>query len=314
MPMPPTTGSYPLLFEKSSGVNENIVSVSLFHDESNDPFHAHGCLVVPTNSTAPLLRELARARVQWSCDTKLHFTELTGQKIVKEDNCASHWTTIGVEALRRRAAKPPFTSPLFCKLGVILFDKKCTVELRKFSGPSRERKLRWNETLLRILLTSIVSYCYEKDQTVRIEGVFTDGNPYHREISEFRILERLKERLGPVVEIAPKAAIHHVLSDHRDDRCDNKDAAQLLQLTDLLLGGVVSYASQIHAAGSKKFRVRQAVSDMLQKEERGAGFKNSGHYRSFSTFKAKIEKGQFEFNSIPIQALKPTADQIKLEL
>ncbi len=53
--MRPSPGKHLILFDSSSEINSEIVSVSLFHDE-DDSFHAHGCLVVPTASRGTLLR------------------------------------------------------------------------------------------------------------------------------------------------------------------------------------------------------------------------------------------------------------------
>jgi hypothetical protein len=302
------------LFPVSSGVDGNSVSVSLYHDESKEPFHAHGCLVLPTQSKMTLLRALKDARSRWGFDTKLHFNEFSGRQWGPPERCANHWIKLGVEALRHKHVSQPFSNPLFCKLGVILFDKKSHVELDRFGGDKKERRVRWTETLVRILVTGVIRFCYDLGQTVTIENVITDGEPYHRLLSENRILEKLKERLGPLIRIAPSAAIRHVFSDHQDARCSSQDDAHLLQLVDLLLGSVVSHAADTHAVGSKKEQLRHAVSDMLVKELRGSRFTSSGHYRSYSIFQARIENEQWMFAPIPVSSLKSTVQQLVLDI
>ena len=298
-PVHPTSGNDP-------------ISVTLYHDSSDEPFHAHGCLVIPTRSRTLLLNELKDSRRRWSRETKLHFNEFSGARWSPAERCANHWLKLGVEALRHKGMTSPFSGPLSCKLGVILFDKRSHVELNRFGGDRKERRVRWTETLVRILLTGVIRFCYESERTVCIEGIVTDGAPYHRSLSECRILERLKERLGPLVTIAPGASIRHVFSDHRDNKCSSEDDAQLLQLVDLLLGSVVSHAANIHPIGSKKERLRHAVSDMLTKESRGSGFAASGHYRAYSIFQARIENGEWIFNPIPVASLQTTAQQLRL--
>ncbi|MBZ5538897.1 MAG: hypothetical protein LAN61_00100 [Acidobacteriia bacterium] len=302
----------PSLFPVPSRVDGSSLSVSLYHDSSNEPFHAHGCLVVPTQSRTALLTALKDARSRWNCETKLHFNEFSGQKWGPPERCANHWIKLGVEALRHKGATQPFSSPLLCKLGVILFDKKSHVELERFSGDVRERRVRWSETLIRILLTGVIRFCYDTEQSLTIEGIVTDSEPYHRLLSEYRILERLKERLGPLITIAPGAHIRHILSDHRDSRCASQDDAHLLQLVDLLLGSVVSHSADLHRTGSKKEQLRHAVSDMLAKQLRGSGFAASGHYRSYSIFQARIEDEEWTFASVPVASLKTTARQLLL--
>ncbi len=184
--------------------------------------------------------------------------------------------------------------------------------MERFSGDRKERRVRWSETLIRILLTGVIRYCYSGGETVTIEDVVTDGEPYHRLLSEHRILERLKERLGPSINIAPDAGIRHVLSDHRDQRCLSQDDAHLPELVDLLLGSVVGHAADTHRKGSKKEQLRHAVSDMLAKQLRGPGFAASGHYRSYSIFQAKIQNDEWKFTPVPVASLKDTAKQLFL--
>jgi len=54
--MRPGPRKHPILYASSSEINNKIVSVSLFRDDGNDSFHAHGCVVVPTESRGTLLR------------------------------------------------------------------------------------------------------------------------------------------------------------------------------------------------------------------------------------------------------------------
>ena len=302
----------PELFAVQSVSANDPVTVTLYHDSSDEPFHAHGCLVIPTQSRAALLRELQSARRRWNCETKLHFNEFSGTRWGPAERCANHWMKLGVEALRHKGATQPFSSPLSCKLGVILFDKKSHVEWNRFGGDKKERRLRWSETLIRILLTGVIRFCYDDSRTVSIQDIVTDGEPYHRFLSQYRVLEKLKERLGPLVTVDPQARIRHIHSDHRDERCGSDDDAQLLQLTDLLLGGIVGHAANIHPIGSKKEMLRHAVSDMLEKESRGSKFAASGHYRAYSIFKAQIAEREWIFSPIPVPLLRSAAEQIRL--
>jgi hypothetical protein len=302
----------PALFPVQPVSANDRISVTLYHDSSDEPFHAHGCLVIPTQSRVALLRELESARRRWMCDTKLHFNEFSGTRWGPAERCANHWMKLGVEALRHKGVTQTFAGPLLCKLGVILFDKKSHVELNRFGGDKKERRVRWSETLIRILLTGVIRFCYDGARIVSIEDIVTDGMPYHRYLSKCRILEKLKERLGPLVTIAPGARIRHVLSDHRDARCSSKEDAQLLQLTDLLLGSVASHTADVHPIGSKKEQLRHAVSDMLAKELRGSRFTSSGHHRAYSIFQAQIEKDEWIFKSIPVALLRTTAQQLRL--
>lgn len=54
--------------------------------------------------------------------------------------------------------------------------------------------MRFNETILRMLLKGAVHYLYDEDNKVKILKIITDGKPYHRKLSEDRIVWRLIEQ------------------------------------------------------------------------------------------------------------------------
>src|SRR5258708_32780275 len=116
-----------------------------------------------------LLQALKDARSRWGCDTKLHFNEFSGRQWGPPERCANHWIRLGVEALRHKHVSQPFSSPLFCKLGAILFDKKSHVELDRFGGDKKERRVRWTEPLVRILVPGVIGFCYDSGPPSTIE-------------------------------------------------------------------------------------------------------------------------------------------------
>jgi len=160
-------------------------------------------------------------------------------------------------------------------------------------------------------LKGTVHYLYNTNHRVRILKIFTDGQPYHRKLDEFRILERLMDNIREYVEIFPDAELIHLSSSHREHDRDSEEYmhANLLQLADMLLGcsicsclkdTEVSDANpRIHdIIKDKKGILAYPVKEMLDKRKRGKGFRNSSHYRAFTISKAYPKDTGWEFESV----------------
>lgn len=293
--------------------------VIIYHDSAgNKDFLCHGFLIVPTWTQNTLLELLQWARSIYGYNSKLHFNELSGRRWGPRDKCAEAWTRLGIEALKRKNISPLFRHPLNCRLGIIFFNQRADVRLALYGGQSKEKYVRWTETVINIALKGALHLCYSNQEPVIVEGFYTDGTPYHRNLSVSRILGRLGYETRSYVQISESATIVPIISDHRKSTCTSPEDAQLLQLTDLLLGAALSCISGSHVEGSKKERLSRPVRYTLNKVKRGQAFQYSGHFRSFSVSYATIKDGKWEFEDAigllkpPPQRQQPHFEQLSL--
>lgn len=288
----------------------------IYHDESKGVFKnvwAHGLLFIPQSGSAELLSRLWEARRRHGCEhKKLRFADISGGKICATDGSIAiqEWIQYGVEALRNKGSRV-FRPPLNCKLGVVFFN--ASLDLDMYGGQTRDEKmLRYFETVLRMLLKGCAHYLYGPDNKLRIKGIVTDGEPWRRGLDETRILERLALEAREYVDIHRTAYIEGITSDHTADDCTDRNKAQFLQLTDLMLGSVIHACFRDLRRGSKKEIIIRPVREMLQKQQRGRNFQRSGHYRAFTISFAHIERGQWNFQRVDARQIVYENNQLKL--
>jgi len=288
----------------------------IYHDESKEVFGknvwAHALFFVPESASARLLAQLWAARKRhWCEDKKLHFADISGDKISEEDGSIviKEWLQYGIEALRSKgsACKPA----LSCKLGVIFFQTSLDLDLYG-GGTEDEKMLRYFETVLRMLLKGCAHGLYDPNNRLKIKGIVTDGEPWHRELDKMRILDRLISEAREYVHIDGDAYIEGIVSDHSSPNCTDSNKAQFLQLTDLLLGSVIHCCFRGKKYRSKKEIIIRPVREMLEKRKWGAGFLRSGHYRSFSLSFAHIDKDQWKFEQVDTKEIIYEDNQLKL--
>jgi len=288
----------------------------IYHDESKEVFGknvwAHALFFVPESASGELLSQLWARRKTHGCeDKKLHFANISGDKISEEDGSIviKEWLQYGIEALRSKGSvcKPA----LSCKLGVIFFQTSLDLDLYG-GGTEDEKMLRYFEIVLRMLLKGCAHGLYDQNNRLRIKGIITDGEPWHRELDKMRILDRLISEAREYVQIDGGAYIEGIVSDHTSLNCTDSSKAQFLQLTDLLLGSVIHCCFREKKYRSKKEIIIRPVREMLEKRKRGAGFLRSGHYRSFSLSFAHIDKGQWKFEQVDTKEIIYEDSQLKL--
>lgn len=288
------------LFELPSKVS----SCFIFHDESkkvlDSNIWAHAVFFVSEDAYRVLLDKLWTIRDKYKCmDKKFHFADISGSKLCKSDGSLAikEWVEIAVEALKIKNSKL-FNPPLECKLEIIFFDASC--DLSSYGGNKKEEKLlRYFETVLRIILKCCAHKFYSNDNKLKIKGIITDGQPWHRPLDKIRILKSLLVTSRDYVEIDENAFIESVISDHVSNKCNDKDKAQILQLVDLMLGSVICSCFRSVKYGSKKEIIIRPIKDVLVKRrKRGRGFKHSSHYNSFVLSKARIERGLWVFEDV----------------
>lgn len=288
----------------------------IYHDESKGVFKnvwAHGLLFVPESASMKLLDQLWAIRKKHGCENiKLHFCDISGSKICPEDGSIAikEWVQYGIEALRSKRSIV-FRPPLHCKLGVIFFN--ASLDLDTYGGDTPgERMLRYFETIFRIVLKGCAHYLYNQNNKLRIKGVITDGEPWHRGLDETRILRRLMTEARDYVEIDRDAHVEGVISDHTSCDCADSNKAQFLQLTDLLLSSIIHSCFRDLAYRSKKEIIIRPVREMLEKRRRGGNFRRSGHYKSFSLSFATLVGSQWKFQQVDEKEIIHEDNQLKL--
>lgn len=306
------------LFVKNSSPIKKLTvdEVIIYHDESTSQPFAHSFLVIPTRSKNVLISKLYEARDEYKCDSKLRFSDISGSKVTKKDKCIKKWIGLAVEGLRQRGQlRGIFPSSLNCKFFVIFMGRLSEMEESLLGGEYRkEKELRKYETLLRIGLKGGLHYCYSSEYKVKLVSFITDGMPWHRNLDDKRILDRLRNECKEYVEIPSIVDIKSVFSNHKDSRCTNKDDAQLLQLCDLLLGATIHSCEKNSRIRSKKEIISRPVRNLINKIKWGRHFKRSGHYKTFSISKGKIINGLWQFQQIITKERKSDSIQKKLFL
>ena len=252
-----------------------------------------------------LFKRIEEIRNNYNVNHKFHFSNISGRKWVKA-NCAEKLLVeMGVKYLRQQGRG-------FCKLGIIFYESPTPHQIGDYGGEDKnEKELRFGETILRMLLKGAVHYLYDDNHKIKILNIFTDGQPHHRKLSEFRILEKLLGNVRGYVEISDRAELIHLDSNHRKHDKDSEEYrhANMLQLTDMLLGAVIHSClrdAEIRKVNpkigddvaDKKGIIAYPVREMLNKRKRGRGFKNSSHYKAFTISRAYIKNYGWEFESI----------------
>lgn len=162
-----------------------------------------------------------------------------------------------------------------------------------------------------MVLKGCAHYLYDGRCKLKIRGILTDGRPWHRPLNRLRILGKLKFECRDYVAIDKNAFMKCIISDHNDKECEDKNSAQILQLTDLLLGCAITSCFRKVEYGSKKEKIIRPFKEMLDKRKRGSNFRYSSHFKSFSISSAHIVKGQWSFEDVMNKELNYKDNQLK---
>jgi len=335
--------------------NQTISEVIVYHDQTDireANLNGHVLLFIPFTLTTVtkgtlfgnykedrnpiklLYDAIMRERVKYNAFKKFHFTDISGGKWTKYDMAIEQVVRIGVDALRTKKQDKNISKyPLYCKLAIIFYPTPGLQDIELYGGDKRERRLRYDETLLRILLKGAMHFLYDKDNKVKVLKIISDGVPCHRYISDDRVLWRLisdfvgENPLRDYVEIPTNAQIIQQSSNHKKYDLNSEEYihSNILQLADLLLGSVsyscykgVTFSPCLLKIGcdieDKKGIISFQVKVMLDKLKRGENFKYSGHYKSFVLSKGLIRNGEWGFENIMTKevGIVPGASQITL--
>jgi len=268
------------------------------------------------SSCSLLYEEVSRLRSTYGVSGRFHFSEISGAKWSKYDEAQRKLVQLCVEALRSKRSTT-FKPPLCCKMAVVFYPNPRDLSL--YGGSTRsEKKMRHMETVMRMLLKGAIHFLYDHSSKVRILGLVSDGDPHHRTLDDYRIVQMLSiddsegvKHMRDYVEISEDAEIIQQSSDHKLYEVDSEAYvhATMLQLTDMLLGSVIYSCRReekidclIQPIGTKIPDKRRLIAfpvrDMLNKRKRGAGLRHSGHCSSFVLSKASVVRGAWQFERL----------------
>lgn len=273
-------------------------------------------------SSADLLyQKICELRESYGLNTeKLHFAEISGQKWGKSDAGYRAIMEMTVDALRHKIPTT-FKQALSCKVAVLFYPNKA--DIKRYGGNGKEQYLRHDETVLRMLLKGSLHNLYDDSHKVCVEAIYTDGQPMHRPLDDNRVVEKLKhdeqygrKPLREYVDLPDTGKLIAIDSDHTKYNLSSPEHkhANFLQLADLLLGAVIKscYTSTRRCknlpkvgttltAQDKKAIVAYPTIEMLEKAQRGSGFKNSGHYKAFFLTELTFKNGVPAFKELKPQ-------------
>lgn len=272
----------------------------VFHDESKEGHIIHAFLFIPVRVKKIILSQIDQIRNKHNNDSKLHYTDLGGAVENIKHKTTRDLLVLFEDALRsKRHNKHLWGIPPPCCKFVLFFKRNPSKMDSSYYSPTGKKEVytRKIETLLRIGLKSGLHYLFGEGHKVKLTGFYTDGMGWSRPLDKRRIIERLYAEKQPFVEFDPEMKIIPVISNHKSPECSDRERAQLLQMTDLLLG---AFKANIFPCdpNSFKFKIAAPIRQIIMKQkQRGRFFKHSGHFKSFSLTKSSICKdGQWEYD------------------
>ncbi len=293
------------------GGSPTVEECEIYHDEIKDDGNnpvAHGFLIVPLRSKAILLEDLRYIRKKHGVPShKINFKNLSGRTRHPSYGCARDWLKCLIDGMAKTNYRIRSTQRLHMSSLNIRFSAIFMKSLHILSDEcwtwtnERERGIRKFETLLRIGLKGGLRYLYSPAYRIKVTRFTTDAGAFHRPLNEKRIIERLKAEMEPNINLAQINAISSCVSHHRSPQCTDKDAANLLQLCDLMLGS--TSFNCIKSNHEQKLKITENVRALLDKRGRGPGFRHSSHFKTFSITSADIVDGKWTFS--PLKTIPP---------
>lgn len=333
---------------------DTVIPVTVYHDETKREdetrLKGHVLLFVPHIATwragTPLFGPDERRaaplvdvpRMIWSlrdrydlAQKRLHFSKIGGRKWTRFDAGHRSIAELAANILRSKPTRE-LPVPFSLKVAVMFYGPDADLSL--YGGSSQERTLRHDETVLRMLLKGAAHFLFPERTRLSLVELVTDGLPAHRTLSESRVLWQLavdgtagRTALRSNVELPAELRVRPHSSDHKShERGSTADGdSQFLQLADLYLGAISRAC--FDPTGDwpsppaietqpvlKKDVITHPIRSVLQKQSRGAGFRNNGHYRSFSVGRVAFSGREVSFRRLGPRLVDHTLPTPQLDL
>lgn len=279
----------------------------LFHDESQEGGFWHGILLVPISQKDKLKEYFDMIRQNSKYQSKIGIKNV--KKHGKVFDCAHSFIQLGLGFLRSDSRGWMYPIFLGKRIGgnsiYEYLPNDCTgFKFILFCERDNHRNLRFYkdyaskvETTFRIGLKGGMHYLGSEESPINIVKMHFDGHEhYRRHLDQDRIVNGLKN-LRSYCSIESNCEIDDHSSDHGKDKCQSYIDCQLLQLTDLLVGGFRTYLGictrDIH------FELGKPTCLMLNRYREGyARMQKSRWKNSIWLSRCYIEEGKWQFDSL----------------
>jgi len=288
-----------------------IEEYDVYHDESLVAGYWHGILLVPRSSRQRLLSLLENVRsfTGYSEPVSLKKLDTLSGKVCRTIRC---WLHIGIAALIQNLKGeryPIFTgedarTPGFDLLSEVIGARFILFRVRNGLG-SLSYHLDWGgkvETTFRIAFKGGLALFANDGDVLSIRSLHFDGHEhYHRRVDVLRILGRIGKPPDGVV-LSDEMEVDDRTSDHRKANCQTHDDCQLLQLTDVFVGGFRTVLGL--STSDAQAEMCRPLLELADRWNRGhARMKNSKWFRGFCLSEGYLENGVWQF-AVPARPAK----------
>ena len=293
----------------------------IYHDESKEEAYWHGFYFVPRENRNYLLNLLYEARKNTSYFYQLHYKKIKSR--VKPNSnktiAIKSWTSIGVSSLQQQKSyedplkiymgKLPRREPKYKILRELI---KCKFAVFKEKDKHKKMFFKYDnlrniEITFKMALKGALHRLFNNERTITVGNIFIDNDEqykgeYGRNINTADIIKRLQLEKREYVKFLDNSEIIPQKSDHlKIKNGQNPDDSHLLQLCDILIGGVRfhSYCPETNMA---KFRISEQCKYLLEHDqENRARMKNSRYYNGFLLNEAWIDNDKWYFGQLNIE-------------
>jgi len=299
---------------------KNII-YDIYHDESKEEAYWHGFYFVPRINRNNLLSLLKDARENTGYFHQVHY-----QRIKSKTKCNSikaiiihSWTTIGVSSLQQQKLykMPPLVfmgriprkkKPIYTKLNDLI---KCRFAVFKEKDKHqkmffKDDNLRNIEITFKMALKGALHKLFSNDDPVIIGNIFIDGDEqyfgeYGRNINTGKIIRKLQLEKKDYVNFLDNSRIIPQKSNHIKLKSgQNAEDSQLLQLCDILIGGV-RFHSYCPDTNFTKYRISELCKYLLEHDQNNiARMKESRYFNGFLLNEAWIENDEWIFDQLNV--------------
>lgn len=284
----------------------------LYHDESQEDGYWHGMLLVPVGTKNELVNLLNLARSNTHVDNKISLKEVKKKNRIY--SCAYSWMSIGVASLAYKF----FNHRPQIYLGNLDANKRTYTFLNDIIGtkfilfcerdshnlmtgyPDHASKI---ETTFRMGVKGGLHYLGCEENPIEVIKMHFDGyEHYQRHLDKKRIVGRLNGLRDYCFIRENENLIDDRSSNHKLQNSQSYEDCQLLQLTDLFVGGFRNLLSDTR--NPLHVELAQPLLKLKKKLDKGyARMKNSRWFKSICISQCYLENDQWKFEDIEIKPI-----------
>jgi len=285
----------------------------IYYDESQEESYWHGFLLVPRSSRQYLLDLLIKAKRNIGFANPISFKDIRRLDTTRRKRAAlvESWTSIALSAIQQQkflVLPTPFhlggknyarlDNPIRCKF--VIF-KERDKHKKMFYGLN---ELECIETTFRMGLKGGIHRLFCEDDPITVGNVFIEGDKHYirqfgRQFDVRRSLRRFVNEKRNYVEFLKDSKLIPQKSDpHKIKLSQRPDDSELLQLCDILIGGVRfhSYCPSIY---NIKYKISFPCRELLTRpQDNLPRMKQSRFHNGFILNQAWIESDSWNFTTL----------------